>query len=190
MDALLRTLEREAEAEIARLLDDARARGEALTREADERIAACRGATLQQREGAARKEHERALAAARRTARARVLEARAALLDRFFVQVRAVLPQLVRSPAYRRYLATELPRLNAFAGDRAVTVRCTPALSTTLRRLIKPNGHVRIRGDARIVAGLVVATADGALEVDGSLERRLERLRPRLALAALAALSA
>jgi vacuolar-type H+-ATPase subunit E/Vma4 len=190
MDALLRTLEREAEAEIARVLDDARARAVELTRVADESIAARRGATLERRETAARKEHERALAGARHTARAQVLEARAALLDRLFVQIRVALPELARSTAYRRSLATQLRRLSAFAGDQPVTVRCMPALATTLRRLIKTNGHVRIRGDPRIAAGFFVTTVDGALDVDGSLESRLERLRPQLALEALAALSA
>ncbi len=190
MDALLKTLEREAEAEIARVLDDARARAAEITRTADERIAARRGAALGHREAAARKEHERALAAVRHAARARVLEARARLLDRFFVHIRAMLPELATSAAYRRNLATRLERLSAFAGDQPFTLRCTPALATTLRRLIKTNGHVRIRGDARVVAGFFVTTADGALDVDGSLESRLERLRPQLALDALAALSA
>lgn len=189
MDALLQTLEREAEAEIARVLDDARARASELTRAADERIAARRGATLERRETEARKDHERVLAGARHTARTRVLEARAALLDRLFVQIRAVLPELAQSAAYRRNLAGQLQRLRAFAGDQPVTLRCMPALTTTLRGLVKTNGHVRIRGDARIAAGFFVTTADGALDVDGSLESRLERLRPQLSLEALAALS-
>jgi len=190
MDALLQTLERGAEAEIVRVLDEARARASELTRAADERIATRRGATLERRETEVRKDHERVLAGARHTARARVLEARAALLDRLFDLIRAVLPELAKSAAYRRHLASQLQRLSAFAGDQPVTLRCMPALSTTLRGLIKTNGHVRVRGDARIAAGFFVTTADGALDVDGSLESRLERLRPQLSLEALAALSA
>lgn len=190
IDTLLATLEREAEAEIARVLDDARARAAELTRATDEKIAARRGQLLGPREIAARAEHERVLADARRAARASVLEARAALLDRLFVAIRAILPQLAGSAAYRGTLARQLQRLSAFAGDQRVTIRCMPALTATLRRLIKANGHIRIQPDEGISAGFCLTTADGALDVDASLESRLERLRPRLALDALAALSA
>jgi vacuolar-type H+-ATPase subunit E/Vma4 len=190
IDALLATLEREADAEVTRVLDEARTRAAELTRAAEQRIAERRETTLGRRETEARGQHERALAAARHTARALVLEARAALLDRLFVQMRAVLPELARSTGYRGNLARQLHRLRAFVGDQPVTVRCMPVLATALRRLIKTNGHVRIRRDARIAAGFFVTTVDGSLDVDGSLESRLERLRPQLALEALAALSA
>jgi V/A-type H+-transporting ATPase subunit E len=190
IDALLATLERDTEAEVTRIMDEARARAADLTRAAEQRMAERRAATLGKRETEERAQHERALAGLRLTARARVLEARAALLDRLFAALRATLPELARSPAYRRDLPKELERLSVFAGDQAVTIRCTPALTTTLQRLIKTNGHIHIRSDARIAAGFRVTTADGTLEVDGSLESRLERLRPRLALEALAALFA
>lgn len=187
---LLATLERAADAEINRVMDEARAQAADLTRAAEQRMAERRAATLGKRETEARAQHERALAAARLTARAQVLEARAALLDRVFRELRAVLPAVARSAAYRRNLAAQWQRLRAFVGDRPATVRSMPALATTLRRLIHTNGRVRIQSDARIAAGFCVTTTDGELDVDGSLESRLERLRPQLALEALAALFA
>lgn len=188
IDALLATLEREAAAEVARVLAEARTHAAELTHAAEQRMAERRAATLGKREAEARAQHERALAEARLTARGRVLEARAALLDRVFREVRAVLPELARSAEYRRSLGAQWRRLHDFVGDRPATVRAMPALTAALRRLIQTNGHVRIQADARIAAGFSVTTADGALEVDGSLESRLERQRPQLALAALAAL--
>jgi vacuolar-type H+-ATPase subunit E/Vma4 len=188
IDALLATLERETDAEVTRVLDEARAQAADLTRAAEQRMAERRAAMLGKRETEARAQHERALAGLRLSARARVLQARAALLDRVFEALRAALPELAQSTAYRRDLAQRVHRLSAFAGDQAVTVRCTPALSAALRRLVQTNGHIRIRSDASIAAGLLVTTADGALDVDGSLESRLEQLRPQLALEALAAL--
>lgn len=190
IDALLATLEREAGAEVTRVMEEARAHAADLTAAAEQRMAERRAATLGKRETEARAQHERALAGLRLAARARVLQARAALLDLLFAALRAALPELSRSAAYRQDLAKEVQRLRAFAGDQAVTIRCTPALTTALQRLIKTNGHVRIRAEPRIAAGFRVTTADGALEVDGSLESRLARLRPQLALEAIAALFA
>ena len=189
IDALLATLEREAETEISRVLDDARARAAELIAAAEQRIALRREQTLEQRTATARAEHERALATTRAAARAQVLAAREALLDRVFDRVRAELPAVARSAAYRAGLARELKRLKAFAGDRSVTVRCSPALVPTLRNAVKSNGRLAIRPDVRISAGFRMTTADGTLEIDATLENRLERLRPQLALEALAALS-
>jgi vacuolar-type H+-ATPase subunit E/Vma4 len=189
IETLLATLEREADAEITRVMDEARVRAAELTRAAEQRLAERRAATLGKRETEARAQHERALAGARLAARARVLEARAALLDRVFRELRAVLPDIARSDAYRRNLAAQWRRLHAFVGDRPATVRAMPALTAALRRLIHTNGHIRVQPDSHMTAGFCVATVDGALEVDASLQSRLERLRPQLALEALAALS-
>ena len=70
-----------------------------------------------------------------------------------------------------------------------MTVRCNPTLAATLRHVIRTNGRWPIRSDSHIAAGFRLTTADGTLEIDATLETRLERLRPRLALEALAALS-
>jgi len=190
IDALLATLERDADAEIARVMAEARSQAADLTRAVEQRMTERRAAALGRRETEARAQHERALSTARLAARAQVLEARATLLNQVFRELRAGLPEVARSAAYRRNLAAQWARLSAFAGDEPVTVRCTPALTATLRHLITSNGHVRIKSDASIAAGFSVTTADGALEVDGSLESRLERLRPQLSLEALAALFA
>ena len=190
IDALLARLERDAEAEIARVLADGCAQAAAVTAQAEERIAQRRQATLVRREAEGRAGMERALAGARHGARERVLEARETLLERCFAQLRAALPSLAATAAYRGALAGDVARTLAFAGDRKVIVRCAPALTAALRRLVKTNGRVSIKPDARIAAGFRVATADGGLEVDATLEGRTLRLRPRLALEALAALGA
>lgn len=187
MDALLASLERDAEAEIERVLADARARAAAVTVEVDERLARRRRETLARREAEARAGLERALASARHAARQRVLAARETLLERFFAELRALLPALAAAPAYRGALPAELARARVFAGDAAVTARCAPALAPALRRVARRNGRLTVRPDARVAAGFRLVTADATLEVDGTLEGRVERLRPRLALEALAA---
>jgi vacuolar-type H+-ATPase subunit E/Vma4 len=189
MDALLATLEREADAEVTRVLDEARTRAAELTAAAEQRMAARRALTLGRREAEARADEERALSAARRAAQAQVLAARAETLDRVFAAVRAELPALGKSPAYRAQVGAHLEHVLRFAGDQPVTVQCSPAVSNALRATVKTNGRLRIESDRRIAAGFRIATMDGVLEVDATLESRLERLRPRLALEAVAALS-
>lgn len=189
IDALLATLEREAEAEIARVTQDANIRATELTAAAEQRMATRRDAMLGRRETEARAGHERELAAARVAARAKVLAARAELLDRLFHRLRQDLPKLTARTAYHSGLARQIERLKTFAGEQAVTLQCSPSLAGALRRTVKTNGRLRIQPDARIRAGFRLLTADEALAVDATLESRLDRLRPRLALEALAALS-
>jgi len=188
MDALLASLEREADAEIERLRSDARARAAGLTAEAADRLKRRREATLGQREEEGRAALERALAGARHEARGLVLQARDALLERLFGELRAALPALIGTAAYRAALPAAFTRTLAFAGDQAVIVHCAPALAALLRPLVKSHGGLTIHPDPELGAGFRIATTDGVLEVDGTLEGRAERLRPRLALEALAAL--
>jgi vacuolar-type H+-ATPase subunit E/Vma4 len=189
IDTLLATLEREAEAEIARVMDDARARVAALNAASDDRIAVERGALLGVREAKARAELERALAAARVAARGRVLAARTALLSRVFQKLEEQLPRVAESAEYRARLAAQIEQLMPFAGGQPVTVRCSPDLAPALRAAVKTNGRSRIQPDAGIAAGFRLTTGDGVLEIDATLEGRLERLRPELALEALGALA-
>ncbi len=188
MDALLASLEREADAEVERLRSDARARAAALTAQAADRLRQRREATLGQREEEGRAALERALAGARHEARGRVLQARDALLERLFGELRAALPAIIGTAAYRAALPAAFTRTLAFAGDQAVIVHCAPALAALLRPLVKSHGGLTIHPDPALGAGFRIATTDGVLEVDGTLEGRAERLRPRLALEALAAL--
>lgn len=190
IDALLAGLERAAEAEIVRVAAEGRAQAAALQAQAEQRIADRRQAALGQREVEGRAALERSLAGARHLARQRALLARASLLDRFFTALEAALPALAAGAAYRETLPRDVARTLAFAGEQQAVVHCAPALTGQMRRLVKTNGRLRIDPDPHIAAGFRVVTADGALEVDGTLEGRAQRLRPRLAVEALAALGA
>lgn len=189
IDELLATLERQSGAEIAQIRADGQARAAELTAASERRIAERRAATLGRRETEAHARHERELSRIRHAARARVLEARAALLERVFEQLRRALPSVATSSAYRAGLAARLRRLRAYSGETPVTIECMPALAAALRRLVKTNGDLRIRGDRHIAAGFRLVTTNGRVEIDARLDTLLERRRPRLALEALAALT-
>jgi vacuolar-type H+-ATPase subunit E/Vma4 len=190
IDGLLATLERNALAEIARIEADGRARAQAITDAAERRMRERRDAALGARRAEGRAVLERALAAARRVARERVLEARAALLDRVFAAIRALLPEVATTAEYQACLANELEQARAFTAERSAVVRCAPALAEQLRQVVRTNGRLKIEPDGGISAGFRVATQDGALEVDATLEGRLRRAQPRIAIEALAALKA
>lgn len=190
IDALLAGLERAADAEIARVAAEGRAQAAALTAQAEQRLARRRQEALGRREAEGRAALERALAGARYLGRQRALLARANLLDRFFTTLQLALPTLAAGPAYRAALPRDVSRTLAFAGEQEAVVHCAPALTAQMRRLAKANGRLRIKSDPHIVAGFRVVAADGALEVDGTLEGRALRLRPRLALHAIEALAA
>ena len=187
IDALLASHEREAEAEMERRRADARARAAALTAQAADSLAQRREATLGRREEEGRAGLERALAAARHTARGQVLEARGVLLERLFAELRKALPAIIGTAAYRAALPAAFAHTLTYLGDQAAIVRCTPALAPLLRRS-SDGREVTVRPDPALAAGFRITTADGTLDVDGTLEGRAERLRPRLALEALAAL--
>ena len=190
IDALLAGLERAAEAEIAKVGVEARAQAAALTAQTEQRIAHRRQAALGQRESEGRAALERTLAGARHAAREHALQARANLLDRFFAALQETLPALAATAEYRAALAEDVARTVAFAGEQKAVVQCAPALTAHLRRLVNTNGRLRVKADPRIAAGFKVRAEDGGLEVDGTFEGRALRLRPRLALEALAALGA
>ena len=192
IDALLASLEHEADAEIARVREGAQAQVAELTRAAQQHMAERREQTLGRRETELRAELERALATARASARAQVLKTRAALLDRLFARLRAELSNVAASAPYRAQLPAQLKTSLGFAGDQPVTVRCNPALADTLRSVLRSsgngNGRLHLEPDRDIAAGFLLTTT--ALEIDATLENELERLRPRLALLALRMLSA
>lgn len=192
IDALLASLERETDTEIARVREEAQARVAELTYAAEQRMTARREQALGRREVTARAELERALAGARETVRTETLNARAALLERLFAHLRAGLSDVAASAAYRARLGGQVKALMRFAGNQPVTLRCDPALAATLRSLFTTNGagngRPHIEPDRHIAAGFSLTTT--GLEIDATLETRLERLRPRLALEALRMLSA
>ena len=190
IDGLLATLDRNAMAEIARIEAEGRTRAQAITDAAERRMRERRDAALGARRVEARITLERALAAARHAARERALEARAALLDRVFAAIRAVLPEAAISAEYQARMANELEQARAFTAERPAVVRCAPGLAEKLRQVARTNGRLKIEPDGGISAGFRVATEDGALEVDATLEGRLRRAQPRIAIEALAGLEA
>jgi vacuolar-type H+-ATPase subunit E/Vma4 len=185
---LLEALEREARAQAEAVLEEARAAAATVTRDADERLALRRADALGAREAELRAAGEAMLAEARRSGRRRVLEARRQLLERVFVAARALFPAAMTEPAYGAALPGHLAEALRAVGDGPAAVRCPEALVTSVRAAVADRKDVAVRGDAAAPPGVTVVTADDVIEVDDTLDGRLERLRPQLSLEVLARL--
>jgi V/A-type H+/Na+-transporting ATPase subunit E len=187
---LLEALEREARDQAEAVLEEARSTAAAITRDANERLALRRADALAAREAALRAAGDTTLGEARRAGRRRVLEARQRLLDRVFAAARARFSATITEPAYRAALPAHLAEALQAVGDGPAAVRCAEALVTSVRAAVADRKDVAVRSDATAPPGVTVVTADGAIEVDDTLDGRLERLRPRLSLEVLARLEA
>jgi vacuolar-type H+-ATPase subunit E/Vma4 len=189
LEHLLEALERDANAQIEQLLAQARAEAEGLTTAMAAALAQRQGAAADARKRTRLIEVEQAVTRARRAARRSVLEARERLLERVFAAARGELPAAAAGAGYRAGLPAALAGALAAVGGAEAVIRCPEALARDLERLRPPaTPPVRVVVDPAAGSGFRVTSTDGAVEVDDTLESRLDRLRPELARRVLAQL--
>ncbi len=189
LEHLLEALERDANAQIEQLLAQARAEADGLTTAMAAALAQRQGAAADARERTRLIEVEQAVTRARRAARRSVLEARERLLERVFAAARGELPAAAAGAGYRAGLPAALAGALAAVGGAEAVIRCPEALARDLERLRPPaTPPVRVVVDPAAGSGFRVTSTDGAVEVDETLESRLDRLRPELARRVLAQL--
>lgn len=180
LDELLRTLEDEARTRMEDVLGRARAEATALREAAAAGRTARREATLRARELELRAGAARELEAARRGATRRVLEARAGALHRIRRAAASGLARRAGDPALLPRLRGELADGLGYMGEGPVVIEASEALLPDLRRAM--NGRPDVTFVAGPAGGLVLRAADGSLVVDASLETRLDRAWPALAI--------
>lgn len=201
LEGLLSIIEREGREEARRVVAAAREEAGRLERDAVERLERRREASTSAHAAELRARAAAEVAAVRREVRAEVLHARQALLERAFAA--ALSPELEETAveAVRPGLPDALARALACVDPAGASVACAPALLEPARRALAgpsdstsagraadaPPG-AELRADPELRAGLRVVSADGRVQVDLTLPGRLERGRPRLAMAALRAL--
>ena len=185
LEHLLAALERDGGAQAEALFTEARATAAAIAREADELVARRRADTLSRRDAELRGAAEVAMGEARRAARRAVLNARQRLLERVFKAARDLFAEAIMGDTYRAALPTHIAEVLNAVGDAAGVIRCPETLVPAVRAVVARKKHVTVQGEPRARPGLIFATADRTIEVDNTLEGRLERLRARLALEVL-----
>ncbi|HJQ66118.1 MAG TPA: V-type ATP synthase subunit E [Gemmatimonadales bacterium] len=180
LEHLLEALERDANAQIEQLLAQARAEADRLTAAGSEALQRRRDNAHALGERSRDQEVAHAVALARRGARRSVLEARERLLERVFVAARSALPGAAAGAAYRAALPAALAGALAAIGNEPAVIRCTQALVADVDRL-RPVDRASVVVDPANGSGFRLTTVDGMVEVDDTLEARLERQRPILA---------
>jgi vacuolar-type H+-ATPase subunit E/Vma4 len=177
---LLRSLENDTAAEVRAIT--AAGAGEAARIESDaararsERVAGAIAAFADERRAAADAE----LAAVIRGARAEVLAARAAMIDRIRGAVLDELPGLLAGdPELGQALVSAAL---ACVGDESGILRCTPLLADPARASAPP--AIRVEIESSVATGVVIELATGT-RIDATLATLLERAWPALACEAL-----
>jgi vacuolar-type H+-ATPase subunit E/Vma4 len=120
------------------------------------------------------------LAAARRQARTRELEARHAQLARVLDRTRALLVEAAASPAYRAALPSHLEEALSFLEGLETRVRCQAAIAPIVQPAIARHAGAELVTDESVGPGVVVESRDGSVVVDNTLAARLARAEPDL----------
>lgn len=185
LDALLTRLARETDEQVAALLEAAR-------RDADR--ARTEAAAETERERAARleaidAEHRTALARESEAARQRgtiaLLQARRRAVDRVLTAVRSRLAEAAGDTGYLTAMAAELDDALAVLGGKPGILEAPPALAAIARHRPDTPQEILEHPD---LAGFRLRSADGSVEVDATLEERLRRLAPAIAIEVVRAL--
>lgn len=185
LDDLLARLERDADAQAAAAVSNARVEADRIRRESETALDAERAMRLGAREAALRAEAAAAIDRARREATRAVLGERRGVLDRILARLGELLPPAVGSPAYLASVDAELDRAMEIVGGAGAVLRAAPSLVKRLAE--RKREGVELVADPAI-AGFRLESADGRVVVDAALPTRLIRLAPELTIAAARAL--
>lgn len=176
LDALLGLLESEAESTKRGILDEARARADAIRAEARAHEEHQRTASRRSTESSARTDAAARLARIRQEAETEILAARRGLIERVFEEARKRLPARLDATTLQRHLDEAL----ALAGTEHSELICRPELESAVRAVAGVQATVRVDDDAGW--GIRIWIESSRLDLDNTIEARLERLEPWLAL--------
>jgi V/A-type H+/Na+-transporting ATPase subunit E len=184
LDDLLNAIKAEAAARMAEELDTARLEADGILAAARAGFERTRAETLSAREAELHAAAGARLAAAGREARSVILQARERLLDDVLTVALDRLADASRSDAYRSTLAARLDAALVYLGEAPGVIRCSPDLVEPLASLATAEadagGELTVEADGAIRGGFRLSSHDGGLEIDETLEGRLEQLRPAI----------
>ncbi len=178
---LIAELHRRAGETANAIRQSAREEAERIASDADRAIEERRSSVLRSREDEYRAEARASIAAARHEAMRAVLLAQTRLVERVLDSARGLVPALIRDEAYLSQLPTELKEAIAFVGSENATVRCSDGLEAPVREALRAMPRVSIE-TMNAGSGFVASGDGGSVRVDATLEARLSRLAPALAI--------
>lgn len=179
LDAALRQRAHEAAEAIVRAARQEAAR---IAAEAEAAIEERRANVLGSREDEHQANARAAIAAARQESMRTVLLAKTGVVDRVLERARALIPDVKERETFRVALAEEVTEALAFVGAEGTLVRCSRALRPALVDALRAAPEVVVEVADEVGTGFVMVGEAGRVRVDGTLETRLHRLAPTLAI--------
>jgi vacuolar-type H+-ATPase subunit E/Vma4 len=179
---LMLALEREADARLAAVRSEAAAQAEQLRVEARARLASRRSADLVGREAELRAITAGRLDAARREGTLRTLTARVGALEAIRTRARALLAATMPEAGMQRGLERDFAAALECLGTSEAIVGCRAAWTPALKAAGAGRSGVRFEERDALGPGMVVRSANGRIDVDATLDGRLARLWPELAI--------
>jgi vacuolar-type H+-ATPase subunit E/Vma4 len=182
IDQLIATMEARGAAEAAGVLEAAREEAVTIARQARMRMHARRQERERVTEQECRAYAAAEMADARRTTRADVLRARAASVERVWDSTRARLSGKAVRERLRSVVASHVREALPYLEDREAIVYCAVDLVKDVRAALKREAvAVPVEADSTVGTGVVIASKDGTVLIDNTLDARMTRLQPRLA---------
>ena len=188
LDALLATLEREAEAQRAGIEREAEASAARILAQMEAEVGRRSRLALDREGERVRRDSDREFAAYRRRLLEEALRARAATLDRIIARAEALIAQL-SAPDYAGQVPGMVAATLRYLEGVPAVLECQPDLEAAVRAAAAGR-PVRVVASAGARPGVVARAEDGSVTVDGSLAGRLARLRADLAIELAAAIGA
>jgi len=179
LDAELRRRAKEASDALMRT---AKADADRIAAEAEKEIETRERDALRGLERTLRLEARAHIAAARHDAMRAVLFTRQRVVDRVLARAEALLPEVLERDAFNLLLEEQLLSALDFIGERGAVVRCAPRIASMLQTLLANKPGVVLVIDGDVGSGFVAASGEGSVKVDATLENRLRRLAPSLAI--------
>lgn len=182
LDQLIATMEARGAAEVEEILQGARAEALGVSQAALDAMRRRRETLIHEHERQWKNEANAAVADARRTAAAEVLEARATALERVWRRAREILSEDSIAQRLRVVAPAHVSEALPYLEGKDIVVRCGAPLADAVRTAAQRDAWtVAVTIDDDQAVGVVVAAADGSVSIDNTLPARLARLRPQLA---------
>lgn len=183
---LLAALREDAAAQRAQVLSDAEAEASRIQRAASASAARRRAEFMSRITNEAEGASRRALSRTRAEAMQSVLTARARFLQRLRAELESRICTAVQNPEYLASIASELSAGMQRLPNGRVVVRASPGLAPAISEMIPAIAlGATVESTPELGTGFVLASEDGRMEVDATLDTRLAHVWPRLAAAAL-----
>jgi len=186
VEALSRAMMDEAEAEAAQILAEAREKADAIRQRAQEQADAESARILERARQEADRLRGQVIATTQMKARTSELEHREQLLDKVFTTARKKIPALQQTDGYNTIALNLLREALSQLSANEVVVRVDPKTRSVLTDAVldqisqEMNLKLSIGEPLENKTGVVVATPDGHLQYDNTLETRLNRLQNTL----------